>query len=477
MPRPQSKKRQEAAQRARTLTEIDGLTKAAATRVLVNEGYYEGDRDYPSSGWITGLLRDEQRRRTSKTRQRLDEAAYREDGTPRDTGKARSESAGESAAPEEDEPGSGNGTGFEEDGDTATAWSTSARIVTLDQLLEACAVDLTVWTVDRYVVNKWEVGTKEKSGDVRISPLVQVKAWLVRRKSAPVEDALKDLIAQLGDNAPERPAPRAQLVTGEYLLVPNLYDAHVNKRSADGTYTIDRAAADFCAVADAVVARVRALGMPVERVMFPAGNDALHADNLQGTTTKGTQLELAGNQRTAIKALVKAYEYAVLRLREIAPVDVVVIESNHDRFSMAWLGEVLRALFRRTDGVTVDAEDAPRKYYRYGVTLIGLEHGDSTKPRDLAALMAMEAAHEWAATRYRQWLRGHVHHSAGMYYPISSDGGVTTRVIPALCPPDEYHVLHGFVGSHRAAEVMYFDREQGPAGEFPVFVGEVVAGA
>lgn len=94
-------------------------------------------------------------------------------------------------------------------------------------------------------------------------------------------------------------------------------------------------------------------------------------------------------------------------------------------------------------------------------------------PADAAALMAGEAPHLWAATRYREWLRGHVHHSASMFYPITSDSGVTARVIPAMCPPDEYHILHGFVGSHRAAEVLYYHREYGPAGSFPVFVDEV----
>ena len=100
MPRPQSKKRQEAAQKARDLTEIDGLTKAAATRVLVNEGYYEGDRDYPSSGWITGLLRDEQRRRTSKTRKLITEYVHRGGEPVTDLPKrTAAESGGESLTP------------------------------------------------------------------------------------------------------------------------------------------------------------------------------------------------------------------------------------------------------------------------------------------------------------------------------------------------------------------------------------------
>lgn len=363
---------------------------------------------------------------------------------------------------------------FGEGDGSAWAWSRSRRIATLDDLLAACHVDLALWEVERHVINKWEVGSTIDD-EIVVEPLVQVKAWLRPRTTAPVEQVLEALVADLREIAPvPLPRPKFRARTGEYLLVPNLYDAHVNKRSFDGAYTIDRAASDFKAVVDAVVARVQSLALPVERVMFPAGNDALHADSLAGTTTQGTWVELAADQRDAVDALIDAYRHAITRLSEIAPVDVVTVESNHDRFSSYWLGKVLEALFSQHDDVTVDAARNPRKYYVYGATLLGLEHGDKVRPRDLAALMATEVPCEWAAARYREWLRGHIHHSAGMYYPITGDGGVTVRVIPALCPPDEYHVLRGFVGGQRAAEVMYYHRDCGPAGVFPVFVDEVV---
>lgn len=401
------------------------------------------------------------------------------DGKPR-----KGRSRADRPAPETEREGGGGGRkpppkeppgyGFEEDDDGgARAWSTSPRITTLDQLLEACAVDLQRWQVERYMVNKWEVGAKTDDGDIVIEPLFQVKAWLKPNAAAPVEDGLARYIERIAARAQKLPAPRYNLDAGEYLVVPSMFDAHFNKRSADGAYTIERAAADFCAVADAAAARIRALSMPVERILFPAGNDALHADNLQGTTTDGTQLETAAEQRDAVDAVIEAYEYAIRRFAEVAPVDVIVVESNHDRYSMHWLGKVIEAMFKRAPHIKVDATHGPRKYYRYGATLIGLEHGDKVKPRDLAALMAGEAPHLWAATRYREWLRGHVHHSASMFYPITSDSGVTARVIPAMCPPDEYHILRGFVGSHRAAEVLYYHREYGPAGSFPVFVSEV----
>ena len=81
---------------------------------------------------------------------------------------------------------------------TATVESRAPRITTLEQLLGAADVDLDTWRVDRYIINKWEVGAKSEyknltwtsgvmDGSLRadgltISPLFQVKAWLVRIK-------------------------------------------------------------------------------------------------------------------------------------------------------------------------------------------------------------------------------------------------------------------------------------------------------
>lgn len=377
------------------------------------------------------------------------------------------------AGEEADEPYSEHQVKFEERQAGAEAWSRSTRIQTLDQLLDACDADLGLWQVERWVANKWEVGTKRPDGSVRVEPLYQVKAWFKRRMDAPVETAIEGLIERLAASAPHYPHVEPLSASGDHLLVPNLYDAHFNKRSADGLYTPAQAARDFMAAADGIVARVLALGLPVGRIMLPAGHDALHADNLAGTTTKGTWVELAADQRDAVDALIDAYAYLIERLAEIAPVDVVVIESNHDRFASYWLGKVLEARFGNHPHVTVDATRSPRKYYRWGKVLIGMEHGDKTKPGALALLMANEAPDLWAGTTYREWLRGHLHHSAGLYRPIADESGVSIRVIPALCPPDEYHLLHGFVGGHRAAEALYYSAQNGPAGAFPVFVDEL----
>lgn len=83
------------------------------------------------------------------------------------------------------------------------------RILTLEDLLEAGKVDLSEWEVERYIVNKWEVGAKtaerhlewnggriatgfiDDPGKLTIEPLIQVKAWLVRKKPIALEPTLQ----------------------------------------------------------------------------------------------------------------------------------------------------------------------------------------------------------------------------------------------------------------------------------------------
>ncbi len=97
----------------------------------------------------------------------------------------------------------GRKTEFVQSGNEAVSESVG-RIKTLDQLIEACSIDLTNWKIDRYTVNKWEVGRKASTkdltyedgiingyvfdnGGINIEPLYQVKAWLSRINPEPIK--------------------------------------------------------------------------------------------------------------------------------------------------------------------------------------------------------------------------------------------------------------------------------------------------
>lgn len=60
--------------------------------------------------------------------------------------------------------------------------ATSRQIRTLEDLLEACRVDLDIWRVDHHIVNAWGVTMRGPDGDPVDAMNFQVKAWMVRRE-------------------------------------------------------------------------------------------------------------------------------------------------------------------------------------------------------------------------------------------------------------------------------------------------------
>lgn len=83
-------------------------------------------------------------------------------------------------------------------------------IKTLDQILEEAKVDLSVWKVDRYLINKWPVGAKAEKKDITwkdgrivdgyvksdgltVAQLWQVKVWLVRIEPEPIRPVVQPI--------------------------------------------------------------------------------------------------------------------------------------------------------------------------------------------------------------------------------------------------------------------------------------------
>jgi len=65
------------------------------------------------------------------------------------------------------------------------------RIHTLEQLIDFFEIDLSVWEIERFVANKWEVGAKDDAGELKVSPLFQVKAFLRRKHVKGLGHAIK----------------------------------------------------------------------------------------------------------------------------------------------------------------------------------------------------------------------------------------------------------------------------------------------
>lgn len=342
------------------------------------------------------------------------------------------------------------------------------RIRTLEDLLVFAQVDMRIWEIERHVINKWEVGAKGPGGEILSAPLFQIKVWFRRKVvERQLQDLMQGLLEQFRQAAPARPATTGR-TNGPGLLEISIMDLHLGKFAweQESGRQYDPAIAEqmFWAALEDLISK--ATGLKPGKILFVAGNDFFNTDSLGRTTTGGTpQDEAIGWKQSFLRGrhlLVRAVD----RLREIAPVQIVFVNGNHDTQRVFYLGEVIAAWFHKTADVTVDNSATQRKYVHFGQNLLGFTHGNNERHPNLPLLMANESPQAWAASRHREWHLGHWHvKKHKMFLPAEDQQGVLVRIVPSLCPADAWHANMGY-GGKLAAEAYYWDPADGCVATF-----------
>lgn len=254
------------------------------------------------------------------------------------------------------------------------------------------------------------------------------------------EAALNSALEQIKKHAPKYPRVKHREPTPEgALCVLNLTDWHF------GAWGLDRAAE----AADKVVSKMlqRTRGYDVEKFIVVVGNDLLHVDNPNYTTTAGTPQIMDGSTwDQAYDAAARCYVGILERLAPLGQVEVILCQGNHDELTSLTLARELKAWFRHTD-FTWDISTEPRKYTSWGSNFISFTHGDRIKFTDLPGLAAQEAPELWGQTRDRYIYMGHLHHPIKREY-LASKGfpGIVLEWLNSPKPTDDWHLKRGFTG-------------------------------
>lgn len=351
-------------------------------------------------------------------------------------------------------------------GDSAEMTRTvNEKIKTLADLVRVCEIDTTEWEIERWVCNKWDMGYKDKEAQAHTIPLFQVKAWLKRNR--PVMAARAEIASLLEDaktKMPRRPAlVRTSKTQPNILLEPHVPDLHAGKLAwAEETgwenYDLRSAERVLDAAIDVLIARARSFGC--DRVLLPWGNDLLHSDTKQGTTTGGTQLDTDSRYQKVFQTVRRMSVRTIDRLRdEVGPVTVLLVPGNHDTLGVWHLGDSLECWYRNSADVVIDNAPTLRKYHQHGQTMLMFTHGNRGKLDKYPELMAAEQPAMWGATTYREAHTGDKHHQR-----VLELKGCKVRISPALCPPDAWHSEFHFVGTQRSAEAFIWHPEEGLIG-------------
>jgi hypothetical protein len=362
-------------------------------------------------------------------------------------------------------------------GDSATVTKTiHERVKTLADLKRVCGVDEAEWEVERWVCEKYDnVSVPRATGkskewsrpDARpqITEMFLVKAWLKRKVAlVAARDELKEMLSEAKKHAAKYAAIKqgSESRASGNMLEINIADHHFGKlawgqETGHSDYDVKIAEALWDDAVEALVQRTSSISY--ERVVLIVGNDLLHADNKQGTTTKGTQVTTDSRYPKTFTLVRRAIVRTVERLRLIAPVDVVIVPGNHDELSSFCLGDALECWFAKCPGVTVNNSPTMRKYMEWGSVMLMWTHGNAGKLENYPILMASEQRQMWGRTIWREAHTGDKHQRK-----LIELHGVAVRILPTLCAADDWHSKMQFVGNMRCAEAYIWNKDEGLVG-------------
>ena len=203
----------------------------------------------------------------------------------------------------------------------------------------------------------------------------------------------------------------------------------------------------------------KADGVDIDRFLLPVGNDGLNSEGMRRATTKGTPQQDSMRWRQSFRGYWHLVTKAIDYLAQFAPVDVVVVQGNHDFERMFYVGEVLDALYHNNKNVTVDNSLETRKYYEYGINMIMFTHGDKERAAELPLLIATEQPDMWGRCKIREVHCGHKHKEM-----LNEYMGTKVRFIPSICANDNWHKTQGYVGTLRCGQAYIWNKNRGLEG-------------
>ena len=223
------------------------------------------------------------------------------------------------------------------------------------------------------------------------------------------------------------------------------------------TYNFEEARKRLMEKTETLVSRI---STKPEKIYVGAGSDWFHVDNDAGTTTRGTPQDMCATPAQILITGCKLAREHIDLLRQVAPVEIVMMAGNHDRHSSLALMMYLSAAYEGVNDVEIVITSNNRRYIEYGNTVLGFTHGDSmSKQISLGSLMAVEARELWGMNEHKVWFHGHLHHQR-----MHEKDGCLVIQMPSLAGHDRYHARSGYTTSKAGLAAYLIDSKEGYIG-------------
>lgn len=258
-----------------------------------------------------------------------------------------------------------------------------------------------------------------------------------------------ELIKDLQEYSPKFPKLERIENKESYLLVIDPADIHIGKLctsfESGEDYNNQIAVQRVLEGVKGILQKVSSFN--IDKILFIGGNDILHIDNPNRTTTSGTPQDTDGMWHSNFLIAKQLYVDVLELLLGVADVHFTFNPSNHDYTNGFFLAQVIETYFKDCENITFDTSIAHRKGFQYYNNLIGTTHGDGAKQMDLPLLMAVEFPIEWSQTKHRYIYTHHVHHKTSKDY-----AGITIESLRSPSGTDSWHHRNGYQHAPKAVE-------------------------
>jgi len=335
-----------------------------------------------------------------------------------------------------------------------------AKIRNVEEAIIFSKADLSIWEVDRQLFNSWETTLNTDKGIKQVTN-VQVKLWFKKKKYT-LDQFKADMMKEFSKIRIPKVAPKKQ--KEGYLLEIDMFDSHIGKLAIEeetgDPYNLKIAEERHFKALSSILDKTK--GEKIEKILFPIGNDWLHIDNMNHMTTGGTKQDVDGKWQQVWMAGRRILVESILMLKQIAPVEIPRVPSNHDFENMFYMADLLKVMFEKDKFVTIDNSPKTRKYYKFGKCGIAYTHSNEEKLSLIPLLVLNETRKIWGDVDFIEVHLGHIHTKRDIKFLTADEQtSVTLRFLRSLSSADAWHYKKGYTGNLKGCESFYWDKEHG----------------
>ena len=291
------------------------------------------------------------------------------------------------------------------------------EIKSIDELIEKCGIDTSVWEITKYVQNYWGNSS---------TPHWQVKAWLAKKKEEQLfQESFVEFLASYQPVSQEIMSPIVDFRKDDASLIINKQDSHLNKYDIEGNNDVDERLSNILYKVE-MIANQAVLSNNLENITYIIGSDEFNSE-FTGMTTKGTPQTNTHTYQQSFEYICNHEVLMITMLLQYAKnVNVVYVPGNHDEYVGWHMVNWLQTYFRETTRIIFDVSPKYRKYISYGNSAMMFNHGDAIKPSKLAAMFPIEYREDWSSHSNFYIFTGDKHHEVShdfhgiKFYQISA---------------------------------------------------------